>query len=69
MVTCSGDLGCSIGTRVTRVTRVAQSKTKSALDSALPSPRLGLGQEICDDVEMSRLRLGILLLMVYIMKY
>ena len=27
MVTCSTDLGCSIGTRVTRVTRVAQSKS------------------------------------------
>ena len=26
-VTCSSDLGCSIGTRVTRVTRVVQSKS------------------------------------------
>ena len=26
-VTCASDLGCSIGTRVTRVTRVAQSRS------------------------------------------
>ena len=35
MVMCSSDLGCLIGTRVTRVTRVGQSK------SALHSIHLG----------------------------